>query len=189
MNEVNLRGYLSDARTCSFSPSGYQPPKFCSWRRPPPSEYETEAIILRLPCLPESVPASRRHTSQLMSSWQIAQPVTDTVALLVSELVTNSVQHSGVQHSPSHRDAFPRHFDLALYLGTEHVRVEVYDEERHLPVYVEAHEYAETGRGIRIIQSCACRWGARRLCTGGKVIWCDVRLPESSRVEGAAIKP
>ncbi|MFJ1975400.1 ATP-binding protein [Streptomyces sp. NPDC087903] len=189
MNEENYHGCRAGVKKFLLSPSDCQPAQLCSGRRPPSSEHESEALILRLHCVPVSVPASRRHTRELMTSWQISPPVTDTVALVVSELVTNAVQHSGGQQKlPPHRDAPLRHFDLAIYLRTKHVRVEVYDEESRLPVHAESDEYAEAGRGIKIIQFCVLRWGARRLCTGGKVTWCDVSIPGSSRVDGTSIK-
>lgn len=107
---------------------------------------------------------------------------------MVSELVTNAVQHSVVRRLPLQPCPHPRLFDLAIYLTPKHVRVEVYDEEQHrLPAEVEPLDYAETGRGIKIIQFCVSRWGTRRICTG-KVIWCDVILPEPSNTGGAAIQ-
>ncbi|AVV46638.1 hypothetical protein C6376_40100 [Streptomyces sp. P3] len=186
VNEENFRGCRSSARNCPLPSFGCRPVHFCSRRRPPPRDYESEALILRLPCVPAAVPASRRYTRELTSSWRIAPPVTDTIALVVSELVTNAVRHSVGRHLPPQRDDHLRHFDLAVCLTAKHVRVEVYDEERRLPVDVEAHEYAETGRGMKIIQFCGVRWGARRVCTG-KVVWCEVGLPEPSRVGGALV--
>ncbi|MDQ0956301.1 two-component sensor histidine kinase [Streptomyces sp. B4I13] len=106
---------------------------------------------------------------------------------MISELVTNAVQHSVGRQLPPQPDPYPRHFDLAIYLTAKYVRVEVYDEERRLPVEVDPHDYSETGRGIKIIKSCVSRWGTRRFCTG-KVIWCDVPLPEPSAIGGAVSK-
>ncbi|MER5430679.1 ATP-binding protein [Streptomyces sp. NPDC002588] len=179
MNEDNHRACRTTGRTFPFSRPDCQPLRSCSQRCPDPGEDENEAIILRFSCTPASVPASRRHTRELMSSWQIIPPVTDTVVLVVSELVTNAVKHSGGRLLP-YRDDQPRYFDLGMYLRTKHVRVEVHDDEDRLPVHVEAHEYAEGGRGMDIIRFCARRWGARGLCTGGKVVWCDVSLADSS---------
>ncbi|MFI7503536.1 ATP-binding protein [Streptomyces sp. NPDC049687] len=179
MNEDNHRACHSTGRTFPFSRPDCRPLGLCNERCPAPGEEEKEAIILRFSCTPASVPASRRHTRELLSSWQIVPQVMDTVVLVVSELVTNAVQHSGGKRPP-HRDDRPRYFELGMYLRAKHVRVEVHDDEDRLPVHVEASEYAEGGRGMDIIRFCARRWGARGLCTGGKVVWCDVSLADSS---------
>lgn len=185
MNEENF--CCSKTRKCLPSSSDRQPDLFCSRRRPSSRENEIEAVILRLPCLPASVPTSRWHTRELLASWRIAPSAVDMIALVVSELVTNAVQHSVGRKLPLQPDPHPRHFELAIYLTAKHVRVEVYDEEHRLPVEVEPLDYAETGRGIKIIQFFVSRWGSRRTCTG-KVIWCDVILPEPSNTGDAAIQ-
>lgn len=99
--------------------------------------------------------------------------------LVVSELVTNAVRHSGMSPSPNH-GAIPGYLELGVSVWADHVRVEVHDNERRLPVHVAAHDFAESGRGMEIIEFCACRWGAHRLCTGGKIVWCSVSMNGSS---------
>ncbi|GGX70522.1 ATP-binding protein [Streptomyces anandii] len=132
------------------------------------------AILLRLPCAPRSVPPSRRHTRETLAAWRVSTSVTETLVLVVSELVTNAVRYSWTRTPQA--AAARRFFELSLYALADCIRVEVRDKERKLPVPTAVAEYAEGGRGLEIVQCCTSRWGAYHTCAGGKVVWCDVSL-------------
>lgn len=114
---------------------------------------------LRLPPTTDSVPRARRFArDELRGSGADV----DTVVLLVSEVVTNAVLHA--------------RSDLLLVVGggRETARVEVHDSSS---VPVRMHRFAPesaTGRGLRLLDVLALRWGTDRLEDGGKVVWFEV---------------
>src|SRR5260370_32246598 len=59
--------------------------------RPPGLGFLSRAVTLS--AVPESVAASRRWSRETMADWELDE-ITDTGAQLVSELVTNSVEHA-----------------------------------------------------------------------------------------------
>lgn len=83
----------------------------------------------------------------------------DDAALLVSELVTNAIQHAG-------SDA-----EIAVELDGRRLRVEVTDASPARPALREPT--ATGGRGLRLVEALADRWGVttRR---GGKVVWFEL---------------
>ena len=86
----------------------------------------------------------------------------DDAALLVSELVTNSVTHSGSSW-----------IDLAISVGTELLRIEVSDQSTQ-PIRPRTPD--ETGGwGMTIVVELAHRWGVERR-TDGKTVWVELVL-------------
>lgn len=68
--------------------------------------------------------------------------------------------------------------ELALNLNADILRVEVRDRSAVLPSTEESAADANSGRGIRVLDSLADRWGAQR--TGErKVVWFEVALSET----------
>ena len=124
---------------------------------------------LRLPPTTDSVPVARRHArEQLLGS---AADV-DTVVLLVSEVVTNAVLHA-------RSDVF-----LTVQDHGATARVEVRDSS---PVPPRLHRFAvesATGRGLRLLDQLALRWGADQVDEGrGKTVWFEVGSPSESSWE------
>ena len=118
---------------------------------------------LRLPPTTDSVPVARRHArEQLRHSGADV----DTVVLLVSEVVTNAVLHA-------RSDVF-----LTVSDEGETARVEVRDSS---PVRPRVHRFAvesATGRGLRLLDQLALRWGADQADGGrGKTVWFEVGSP------------
>lgn len=115
---------------------------------------------LRLPPSTESVPVARRFAREQLRH---SQSDVDTVVLLVSEVVTNAVLHA---HSEV----------VLLILQREDVtRIEVSDAS---PVPPRLHNFtaeSATGRGLRLLDQLALRWGADAASSGtGKVVWFEV---------------
>jgi anti-sigma regulatory factor (Ser/Thr protein kinase) len=86
----------------------------------------------------------------------------DAAALLTSELVTNSVKHSGSEW-----------VDVAITLGSEVLRIEVSDESR-LTVRPRTPDI-EGGWGLTLLGKLASRWGVDRHANG-KTIWFEFVL-------------
>ncbi|WP_185203390.1 ATP-binding SpoIIE family protein phosphatase [Streptomyces alkaliterrae] len=105
---------------------------------------------------------ARRLARRALARWDLEE-LTDTVELLVSEVVTNAVRYA------------ERPITLRL-LRTDRLRCEVGDDVPQLPRLRQARATDEGGRGLFLVNRLARRWGATRLSTG-KVVWFELPLP------------
>ena len=129
--------------------------------------------MLELPLNTESVPVARRFVGDLMIDSDTVADL-DTASLLVTEIVTNAVLHA---ISP---------MSLRVEVSADVVRVEVRDGSQ-LPPRVQAFSAtAATGRGLRLLERLALRWGIRPELGGGKVVWFEVGASSESAWEMAA---
>ena len=106
--------------------------------------------------VPERVRLARAFVAAVLGE---SHPCSDLAVLLASELVTNSVRHSG--------SAVPGGLvTVAVAVGEGGVRVEVTDRSGDgapvLPPAALADGDAEGHRGIGLVDACAARWGYRR---------------------------
>ncbi|WP_240109298.1 ATP-binding SpoIIE family protein phosphatase, partial [Streptomyces sp. MUM 203J] len=102
---------------------------------------------------------ARRLARKALSRWGLEE-LTDSVELLVSEVVTNAVRYA------------TRPVTLRL-LRTDVLRCEVGDDSPQLPRQRRARDTDEGGRGLFLVNRMARRWGATRLSTG-KVVWFEL---------------
>jgi anti-sigma regulatory factor (Ser/Thr protein kinase) len=93
----------------------------------------------------------------------------DTVALLVSELVTNAVVHTG-------RPAVLRLRRGRAGSGAVPVRLEVVDGSGRAPVPRRAAGEDTAGRGLELVEILADRWGWQAE-GAGKRVWCELDFP------------
>ncbi|WP_184763990.1 ATP-binding protein [Streptomyces griseoloalbus] len=128
---------------------------------------------------PAEVGRARRwaRSRLAVSGIEADEPLAETLILLVSELVTNAVVHTG-------RPAVLR---LSLP-GTEAagevtVRLEVSDRSDRAPVPRCVDGEATGGRGLALVDGLADRWGWSSE-GAGKRIWCE--LDRCARTSGAA---
>ncbi|GAA1912151.1 ATP-binding protein [Streptomyces sodiiphilus] len=94
---------------------------------------------------------------------------TDTLVLLVSELVTNAVVHTG--RPGVVRLVLPGPGD-----GLPAVRLEVADHSTRLPRRRAARQEATSGRGLELVEILADRWGWQPE-GDGKCVWCELDCP------------
>ncbi|MFH9178313.1 SpoIIE family protein phosphatase [Streptomyces albogriseolus] len=102
---------------------------------------------------------ARRLARRQLSRWGMDE-LSDSVELLVSEVVTNAVRYA------------TRPVTLRL-LRTDVLRCEVGDDVPQLPRLRQARATDEGGRGLYLVNRLARRWGATRLSTG-KVVWFEL---------------
>ncbi|MCI3221938.1 SpoIIE family protein phosphatase [Streptomyces sp. NP-1717] len=102
---------------------------------------------------------ARRLARRALSRWGLEE-LSDSVELLISEVVTNAVRYA------------ERPVTLRL-LRTDVLRCEVGDDSPQLPRQRRARDTDEGGRGLFLVNRLARRWGATRLSTG-KVVWFEI---------------
>jgi anti-sigma regulatory factor (Ser/Thr protein kinase) len=112
---------------------------------------------------PYAVTAARLALTDLESHLDAS--VAFDVRLLVSELVTNSVQHAQVAAEDS--------IVLHVAINDEVVRVEVRDEGPGFePPSEPPPEDADAGWGLFLVEQLADSWG---VADGGKGVWFEIR--------------
>ncbi|WP_257581736.1 PAS domain S-box protein [Streptomyces sp. TLI_146] len=120
------------------------------------------SLTAQLPARPEAVPEGRALFTKALASWDCHEQA-DDARLLLSELLTNAVQHA--QGPLSLR---------ACRTATE-LTVEVSDASPHLPAPRRADEHEESGRGLNLVRALADTWGVRPT-DEGKTTWFTLRL-------------
>ncbi len=114
---------------------------------------------------PEPLTAGRaRRTVREALEASGATHLRDVAELVVSEVVTNAVVHAGTP------------ITVRVAAEPDAVRVEVEDGSLRMPSRREWADTAGTGRGLRIVDEHADRWGSDRTA-GGKVVWFEVGMP------------
>ncbi|SDM92374.1 Anti-sigma regulatory factor (Ser/Thr protein kinase) [Streptomyces wuyuanensis] len=117
---------------------------------------------------PAEVGRARRWARSRLAGSGIEddEPLAETLVLLISELVTNAVVHTGC----------PAVLRMLFGLGAAEagtVRVEVADTCARPPQPRRAAGDDTGGRGLELVDGLADRWGWKRE-GAGKSIWCEV---------------
>jgi anti-sigma regulatory factor (Ser/Thr protein kinase) len=119
------------------------------------------------PAWPGSVPAARGYVTDLLQG--IPPGLCQTAALLVSELATNVVRHSGAAT-----------FDVEVDYSSVEGRlwVGITDAGSGEPVPRSPSVTTEHGRGLQLVATFADRWGARRRRGEEvKTVWFELAVP------------
>jgi Histidine kinase-like ATPase domain len=134
---------------------------------------------LELRALPACVRSARLHAKNTLREWHI-RLLTDTVELLVSEIITNAVRASAntgnrrpgtgpSQTRPSQRAPWIRFW---LTSDRRSVLIQVWDGDRHHPVPQNAGPDAEAGRGLLLVETLSTEWGCYVPdAQDGKIVW------------------
>jgi hypothetical protein len=119
--------------------------------------------VLSADCLSEL-----RHwaRSWIAANGRDADP--DSVILVMTEMVTNSIRHGSE----------PVIVDLVETVPTLTVRVS--DGSSKKPLQPGARTGDEGGRGLRIIDALTSRWGVWLNPGGGKTVWCEFAGPDAA---------
>jgi anti-sigma regulatory factor (Ser/Thr protein kinase) len=132
---------------------------------------------VRLPAFPEAVRAARRWTRETLEDWQLTNP-TRTIEQLVSELLTNSIEHArttsvGICLSSGVSGGRP---PLADTITDQTVLIEVNDSDAaRLPTRKSPSLNDTSGRGLLIVEELSDRWGVQ-VSDHGKTVWCEVAI-------------
>jgi anti-sigma regulatory factor (Ser/Thr protein kinase) len=129
---------------------------------------EVPIHVMALQPTARSAGVARRFASSLLVDHDVE--VREIVVLLVSEVVSNAIQHGG-PHEPSAT------VGLALDTRPDRIRIEVTDDGTGDPIIgIDAPERCN-GRGLRLVRSLASRSGCDRLSVG-KTVWFEVRTDQ-----------
>jgi len=132
---------------------------------PPERRLPSRLRVVRrtLPLDPASASAARRFVTDVLAQWGHPD-LEHQVALMTSELVTNSVLHTSGE------------LELAMFRDVDRVRVEVVDRSDRLPTVQAPDADAPGGRGLLIIEALSQAWGVEGR-GDGKAVWFEVALP------------
>ncbi|GAA3071672.1 ATP-binding protein [Streptomyces roseofulvus] len=129
---------------------------------------------------PAEVGRARRWARKRLAGSGIGddEPLAETLVLLISELVTNAVVHTGC----------PAVLRM-LFAAEGGVRVEVADRSELPPRPRHAAGEDTNGRGLELVDGLADRWGWQPE-GAGKSIWCEVdRTPVEPARAGGVVSP
>ncbi len=123
----------------------------------------TTGLELRLPATPDA-PRDARHALDRLET-ELPKDILDNVRLLVSELVTNCIRHSGIDPGAS--------IELRVSPRNSVIRVEVSDPgEGFEPAPVSLSLYSTSGWGLYLVQQIADRWGVS--VENGTKVWFEI---------------
>jgi anti-sigma regulatory factor (Ser/Thr protein kinase) len=120
---------------------------------------------LDLPPVMESVPLARHVTLDVLRTWRAPHDL-DDAALLVSELISNVVDHA-------HSEVV---LTLEVTLAGDSLHISVADGSSIRPVVRELREDRPRGRGLQLVEAIAERWGVEDH-HGGKRVWFELTPP------------
>jgi anti-sigma regulatory factor (Ser/Thr protein kinase) len=120
--------------------------------------------VLSVELPPDPTSATRaRHLARERLRVVCSPEELETVALLVTELVTNAILHAGTT------------FQLVIETRPHQIRVCVEDSSTWTPEVRHYDTDAVTGRGLALVEQLATSWGVDRTPTG-KVVWCEIAI-------------
>jgi len=138
-----------------------------------PAQTQKAAITLS-PTL-EAARAARRFAKKTTADWGLEE-LTDAVLQIISELVTNAVEHAGTP------------MELRLRRRPGALMIEVADGDGRLARPTPTDKTDERHRGLMIVQTLSERWGVRP--TGnGKVVWAQMANPYETQTRSQTPRP
>ncbi|MFE3634316.1 SpoIIE family protein phosphatase [Streptomyces sp. NPDC059168] len=112
--------------------------------------------------VPEAARHARRFTRRTLRTWGVSPDTVDAALLVVSELVTNALVHTGG----------PVRLDLSLV--NHRLRLAVADTSPRSPVQPTSIGWEATGgRGILLVEAVSAAWGTVPV-SGGKQVWAEL---------------
>lgn len=118
-----------------------------------------------LPLHAAAASQARHEIRHQLASWQLADHL-DTVELVVTELVTNAIQHG------QPRETLP----LEVTADDKRIRITVVDGSALRPVARQVEADETSGRGMHIVEELVDRWGTDDDHEGGKLVWVEVNV-------------
>ncbi|SFB85026.1 ATP-binding protein [Streptomyces aidingensis] len=129
-------------------------------------------FVMRFTSTPRGARLARRLAAQRLDEWGVedGSAAHDAMTLVVSELCSNAVRHGLVPG---------RDFRLRLTADGTRLRAEVTDARAEAAPATVAGGAEESGRGLRLVEHFAERWGWYPAGDGGvagKTVWAECAL-------------
>ncbi|MFE9650883.1 ATP-binding protein [Streptomyces sp. NPDC006365] len=151
------------------------------------NETDTEAGI-ELVAVAVAVGQARRFVTHTLRAWGL-QEMTDTAALIVSELVTNAVRATGTSEPPGHALAESALVEVQLHVRNGSLLLEVRDRSSTQPAMPRVvDDGAEEGRGLILVEAMSAGWGVRRERAGGKVVYAELAVASSRETAATPVE-
>lgn len=132
-------------------------------QRPRPHS-DVRRFAFELPARTSSVARARHLAEERLVLWGCDPEIRDTVALVVSELVTNAVVHTASARVV-----------CELREGEERLRIAVRDEGGPAGPCIRDCGEDERGRGLILVDALCAAWGADRTGHGtAQVVWAEL---------------
>jgi anti-sigma regulatory factor (Ser/Thr protein kinase) len=120
---------------------------------------------------PQVTAEARDFTRTTLRGWGMG-PLTDNAAIIVSELISNALRY-GVR-GPRGRTLSAHPVWLGLLRRGDLVLCAVSDPGTDIPVVREPDYFAESGRGLHVIDTLSDSWGWTTPDHVGKAVWAVV---------------
>jgi anti-sigma regulatory factor (Ser/Thr protein kinase) len=125
----------------------------------------------RLAAGPTASTKARRLARNALRAANVAASDIDTVELVISELVTNVLQHAfPVGDATPARDVDDAPIQLSVRLLGSDVVVGVFDPSPLMPRLIATSTSDECGRGLRLVAALTSEWGAAPVVVDGRRI-------------------
>jgi serine/threonine-protein kinase RsbW len=113
-----------------------------------------------------SVAEARHRTLAWLFRYPVGQQAAESAVLIVSELVTNAIVHSGSDI-----------VRCVLRLGSGLLRIEVTDQGVGVaePAVRMPADDDVSGRGLLLVSAVSEEWGVSPAVPGGRTVWATVR--------------
>jgi len=124
---------------------------------------------LELGAISSAVPSARLHARLVLREWGLSADKAEAAELVVSELVTNALEH-GLAGIPA---------TVRIWLSSDGgtVVINVWDASPLPPVPKNAGADADSGRGLMIVAALSTDWGYSA-ADPGKVVWAIIDAKE-----------
>jgi anti-sigma regulatory factor (Ser/Thr protein kinase) len=115
------------------------------------------------PGLPQSPGRARAFVAETLADWGLTE-LSDSAALVVTELAVNAVRHAQTD------------FTVSLACNDRRLRITVGDADSARPRRRSTDLRTDSGRGLLIVDALSTGWGSTPM-GAGKLVWADLDSP------------
>jgi anti-sigma regulatory factor (Ser/Thr protein kinase) len=128
----------------------------------------------QFPAVRTSALNARRFVSEAIAD--VPEEVSDTIALIASELASNSVRHAASA------------FEIRIEQFPDRIHIEVEDDGGGEPIVKSPGPSDTSGRGLQIVTALADEWGViPKGDSPGKTVWATIALQKNDDHIGARV--